>query len=228
MRHAGVMYALATIKESFPEPKIDRAIVETAYWLKNQIGSLNGENDSIKVLWFTSSSGTTHADLGGAGLGLLALVKALEIDSSLIAVEELEKIAAFIEFMQKPDGSFFSKYEYGKGVNKKAYCEYYPGEAILGLMALYGHTNNSEWFQVALKAMRHLARSRETLAIEDMPADHWVLISTPELLKSSPVSEQDRRLFIQQAQKVSCDNSVCLSFRNLDCCIDLCFRLAVK
>ena len=205
LRHAGTIYALATVKENFPDSTIDRAIIRTAGWLKNQIGPLYKNNDSIKALWTSSleiSHGINEAKLGGAGLGLVALVKAREVNSSLIDVEELEKLAAFVEFMQKPDGSFHSKWEQGKGVGS-FHSLYYPGEACLGLMMLHQHTHNPRWFRVALKAMKYLALSRQSQTTTEVLPDHWALISTRELMKSPLILEHDKQILLRHAQKVS-------------------------
>ena len=54
-----------------------------------------------------------------------------------VPISQLQALGRFIIFLQKADGSFYSKY----GANGKPVEDwqslYYPGEAALGLIALY-------------------------------------------------------------------------------------------
>jgi len=56
---------------------------------------------------------------------------------------------------------------------------YYPGEAALGLIALYEADHSRQWLEAAAKALAYLAKSRAGLTT--VPADHWALIASASL-----------------------------------------------
>jgi hypothetical protein len=96
-------------------------------------------------------------------------------------VDFLRKMGNFIVFMQKTDGSFYSKYIPEKGGKDDSWTSlYYPGEAALGLLMLYEKDSDLRWLQAAANAIAYLSRLRAgKLRVE---VDHWVLLATAKLL----------------------------------------------
>jgi hypothetical protein len=87
----------------------------------------------------------------------------------------------FIVFMQKTDGSFYSKYVPEKGGKDGSWTSlYYPGEAALGLLMLYEKDADLKWLQSAANAIAYLARLRARK--HQVEADHWALLATTKLL----------------------------------------------
>jgi hypothetical protein len=87
----------------------------------------------------------------------------------------------FLLYMQKKDGSFYSKYyPHHGGKSDKWTSLYYPGEAALGLVMLYEKDPDPIWLQAAANAMAYLARLRA--AQREVPADHWALLATAKLM----------------------------------------------
>ena len=83
--------------------------------------------------------------------------------------------------MQKPNGSFYSKYiptEGGRWDKWKSL--YYPGEAALGLLMLYELDPSPLWLKAAVDALVYLASSRAHKT--EVEADHWVLLAAAKLL----------------------------------------------
>ena len=88
----------------------------------------------------------------------------------------MQALGRFVVFLQRDNGSFVSKYIAGRGPAANWESLYYPGEAALGLIALYKADHSREWLVAAAKALAYLARSRAGLTT--VPADHWALIAT--------------------------------------------------
>ena len=92
LRHAGTIYSLAVIAEEFPSSKLNETIVKTGKWLKEQAETMDSNHLNIKPLWSKKPEvdGTeAEAKLGGAGLGLVALVAASEVNATFISTNEL-------------------------------------------------------------------------------------------------------------------------------------------
>ncbi len=82
--------------------------------------------------------------------------------------------------MQRSDGSFVSKYRIESGPDEHFENLYYPGEAALGFLDLYGVDHSRRWLTAAARALSYPAKSRVGLLV--VPLDHWALIATAKLL----------------------------------------------
>jgi len=188
IRHEGAIYALAMANRSRPDRNAVQAMVRAAGFLrKNYMGS--GVRPEQLVVWskpLTESGQRQYAELGGAGLGLVALAAVRQVDPKSVPLEELQALGRFALFLQRDDGSFVHKYRAENGPDKNWNSQYYPGEAALGFIALYEADHSREWLTAAGKALSYLAKSRVGLSV--VPADHWALIATAKLL---PYCEKD-------------------------------------
>src|SRR5208282_4933231 len=189
IRHAGAIYALAMLNRSHPDPQAVAAMVRAAAFLQqNYIGS--GVRPGQLVVWskpLTEVSGEhpskqreRYAELGGTGLGLVALAAVREVEPNAVPLEQLHALGRFALFLQKDDGSFVHKYGAESGPVPNWASLYYPGEAALGFIALYEADHAREWLMAAGKALSYLAKSRAGLTT--VPADHWALIAAAKLL----------------------------------------------
>jgi len=184
LRHVGAMYALSQYLETKGNPPAKEALRKSAQWLiQNCLTPLNGY-EGVKAIW--SDPEITHnvdeltAKLGGAGLGLVALVSAENLQPGIVDYEDLRSLGRFIKLMQREDGSFFSKYVPGRGGSQPESSLYYPGEAALGLIMLYELTGEVEWLEIAESSLAYLAASRAGKT--PIPPDHWALIATERIL----------------------------------------------
>jgi hypothetical protein len=194
IRHAGAMYGLAMFNRAHPDPEAVAALIRAAKFLReNYIGP--GPRPGMQVVWsqpldrssYPSRSDASHtkfreryAELGGTGLGLVALAAAREVDPKSVPLEDLQALGRFGLFLQKDDGSFVHKYRAEGGPDANWKSLYYPGEAALGFIALYEADHSREWREAARKALSYLAKSR--VGLSTVPADHWALIATAKLL----------------------------------------------
>lgn len=181
IRHEGAMYALAMANHAKPDSKAVDAMVRAARFLRqNYMG--RGRRPGQLVVWsrpLTESSERQYAELGGAGLGLVALAAVREVDPKSVSLDDLQELGRFVLFLQREDGSFVHEYRAEGGPVPHWESLYYPGEAALGLIALYEADHSSQWLIAAAKALSYLAKSR--VGFSTVPADHWALIASAKL-----------------------------------------------
>ena len=185
LRHAGTIYALASYDRAYPAGKTKKAIGLAANFLKNAAIYPLPDSEDMLAVWshpnITGSGKPLQAKLGGTGLGLVALLSVEKIMPQTTPLEYLQKMGNFIVYMQKPDGSFYSKYIPDKGGRDDSWTSlYYPGEAALGLLMLYEIDPSVKWLQAAAECIAYLARKRKEAKLVE--ADHWALLATARLL----------------------------------------------
>ncbi len=190
LRHAGTMYSLAVYHSQYPNAETCGALERSGKFLLDRaIGTVSPWQEMLAV-WsppeLTYSGETLQAKLGGAGLALTALISAENAGVPVATIEELRGLGRFLVYLQKEDGSFYSKYIPADGGRSDRWTSlYYPGEAALGLLYLYERDAQTRWLQAAADAIAHLARLREGQDVVE--ADHWALLATAKLL---PVYEE--------------------------------------
>ena len=195
LRHAGAVYALAEYHAVRPPDKKSAEAIRRAvkYLIRCCTRPVGTQTDMLAIWSPPELTGSVRpylqAKLGGAGLALAALVKLELVLPGTTEPDVLQQIAEFVLFMQKPDGSFYSKYIPDKaGRNDDWISLYYPGEAALGLIMLYEFDGNGRWLEAAIDALRYLSRIREETF--RLPADHWALIATARLFAQDPEALQ--------------------------------------
>jgi hypothetical protein len=175
LRHAGTMYALGVLYRTHHDPRLAETLKRTAVFLqKNYIGP--GPKRSQQAVW----SRAEVAELGGTGLGIVALVQARQVDPAVVSLARLEALGRFLLFLQQEDGDFVDKYTKTDGPVLNWRSLYYPGEAALGLISLYEVNHSRRWINAASRALAFLAESRAGQS--QVPPDHWALIATAKLL----------------------------------------------
>jgi hypothetical protein len=192
LRHAGAMHALVQYEAAHPDTATLQTIKRAATFLKKasidmipeKFAPVPTRNDLLAV-WsipaVTGSGKPIQAKLGGTGLGLVALIGLERIAPGTTPLDYLRQMGNFIVFMQKKDGSFYSKfYPHHGGKNDQWTSLYYPGEAALGLIMLYELDHDPQWLQAAADAIAYLARLRRGKS--QVAADHWALLATAKLL----------------------------------------------
>lgn len=185
LRHGGTIYAMTMHYEYFPDEAMLSAIKRAGKYLRDEaIGPL-ASDENLLAVWskpqVNRSSKFLEAKLGGAGLGLVALTSLEKFQPGFTPRNDLIMLGNFILFMQKEDGSFYSKYiPAAGGFQKNWHSLYYPGEAALGLLMLYELDRSEQWAESAVKTLTYLANSRKNIL--NVPADHWALLATEKLL----------------------------------------------
>jgi hypothetical protein len=199
LRHAGAVYALATYDQAYPQELTQNVLKRATDFLKESaIAPLPGKKDLLAV-WshpeITRSNKPLQAKLGGTGIGLVALLSVERRIPGTTPVEYLRRMGNFLLFMQKNDGSFYSKYIPEKGGRDDSWTSlYYPGEAALGLLMLYEKDPSLTWLQAAANSIAYLVRKRKGKKLVE--ADHWALLATAKLL---PLYDRCRQPLPKQA-----------------------------
>jgi hypothetical protein len=198
LRHAGTMYALAMYDQWHPDAAARAALERAGRFLRERCIRPVEEWPGVLAVWLdpeiSRDSGPLVAKLGGTGLALVALLSLERVAPGSTPREDLAQLGSFLLHMQKPDGSFYSKYIPAQGGRSNRWTSlYYPGEAALGLVMLYEHDGDARWLRAAGDAIAYLARSRA--GQKTVPADHWALLATARLLPhadtaSPPIARQ--------------------------------------
>lgn len=207
LRHAGSVYALAMYLGRNNDGDVRNALLRSARFLIEKTIRPIPERDDLLAVWSPAKmcgrKGGDKVKLGGTGIGLVALIEAEKIVPGIIPIEKLRQMGNFILYMQKKDGSFYSKYLPEEGGRDDSWTSlYYPGEAALGLLMLYEKDPSPEWLQGAASAMSYLSKIRHRKVIVE--ADHWALLATESLLKADGHFEQtiDRDVVIRHGIKI--------------------------
>lgn len=203
VRHAGAIYSLAMLNQVHPHPGAVDLMVRAARFMKANYLAPESRSNGLAV-WSRPAPANGLAELGAAGLGLVALTGVAHARPEAVPLAELQGLGKFVLFLQKPDGSFYSRYYADKGLDRDWQSLYYPGEAVLGLVSLYDIDHSRKWLIAAGKGLAYLAESRA--ATQEVPPDHWALIATAEFLphyeqSDCPVSRAE---LVQHAIRI-CD-----------------------
>ncbi len=188
LRHAGTIYALGMAYARENDAPTLAAMTRAGGWLTSEALGPVPTVPKALAIWtrprrqgVPTYRGEPYAKLGGAALALIAYVRLHEEQTGVTRLEDCRALAKFILSMQKDDGGFVSKYYLRRGPDDSWTSLYYPGEAMLALMRLYAHDPDPAWLNCAARGMACLARTRAD--DEEVPADHWALLATRELLR---------------------------------------------
>ena len=186
LRHAGTIYALANSYEFYKSEKSLKTLLNASNYMKSCcIRPVEDNNDILGVWSYKSINKSMPYDklkLGGTGLGLVALLSVEQLKPGSTDKETLRKLGNFIIYLQKEDGSFYSRYIPSKGGKDDSWTSlYYPGEAALGLVMLYEYDQQPKWFNHALKVLTYLSELR--VNEKNVPHDHWALLATAKLIQ---------------------------------------------
>ncbi len=184
VRHAAVMYVFSLYLQHYDDPVAAEAWAKASGFL-NQccITTVPGQVDQLAV-WSLPQLHQTdtplEADLGGTGLALVGMTGLEARTPGSVDIEGLRALGRFLLSMQDKDGRFIAKFTPGRGgAREAAHSLYYPGEAVLGLLALYELDPSPQWLQAAIKAVVWLF---ENQSVDDQPADHWTLLAAARLM----------------------------------------------
>jgi hypothetical protein len=207
LRHAGAMYALAEFQRWRNDDVTAETLGRAAQFLRERCILPYADESGPLAVWSPpelTGERPLQAKLGGTGLGLIALVAIEQLQPGQIPRDELQRLGRFIISMQKPDGSFYSKfYRSPAGRDASWTSLYYPGEAALGLLFLYELDPDPKWLEVAGRAMGYLGRSRREDPSTSIPADHWTLLAISHLLRHDlPSHVVTRDELLQHADQI--------------------------
>ena len=197
LRHAGAIYAISQYLELYPQDREMRYAIERAgKYLRDEAIEPVSDKENMLAVWskpqVNNRGKPLQAKLGGTGLGLVALLSIEIFHPGFTSLPDLRKLGRCIVYMQKEDGSFYSKYIPSEGgLQDRWKSLYYPGEAALGLLMLYEKDPSEIWADSAYKALEYLAKSSQSK--DTVQVDHWALLATERILSS-------KNFFLTQSQ----------------------------
>lgn len=192
VRHAAALYVLGLYLRRADDAPALAALQRAGRFLSDCCIATPPERPDLLAVWSQPELDRTRApleaNLGGTGLALVGLAELERLQPGAVSIAGLRRLGEFLLFMQKDDGSFHAKFTPGQGGRRDTrHALYYPGEAILGLLALHRLDPDPRWYAAAARAMAWLAE--QPVESEDWPPDHWTLIATARLLAAEPAGE---------------------------------------
>jgi hypothetical protein len=195
VRHAGTLYSMWELY-AFHRNRELRAACEraTQYMLKNirpfgprQLGAkvLVGKDEAIK--------------LGGVALAIVSLAKCTTVTRDMQYLPLMKELGRYLQDSQFETGAFAHERVLATGERLEFESEYYPGEAIFGLVRLYPLDSNPEWLDMAEKAARYLIAVRDRgKSNAELNHDHWLLYGLNELYLYRP-----KALYLEHANRIA-------------------------
>lgn len=113
------------------------------------------------------------AKLGANGLALVALTKQIELFPASGDKKSAEALARLILALQRKDGSFEMRYTLPGNEQTQWESLYYPGEAMLGLIRLYGLNHDARLLNAARRGADYLIIRQQKM--NELPADAWFM-----------------------------------------------------
>ena len=184
LRHAGVLYSMYLYEQGMKNKTYkDTRYLASDYFIKRYIKQVKDDMYAVVSLASDKEVSFEVAKTGGSGLGLMALSNLYP--EGKVDLKILEGLGNFLIFMQKPDGSFYSKYNISSSIKDDKFNSiYYPGEAALGLLYLNDVNPSEKWIKASKNALLYIAKSNA--GKKDIQFNHWAasaikkLIDTPE------------------------------------------------
>lgn len=180
LRHASSVYAMLEAWEVTRTPllldAIRRALNDLTGTLIRSARLPSGEFAAFLV------EANGEVKLGGNAVCLLALVKYCEVMGSDGYRPLLDRLAAGILHMQRPDGGFVHVLGYpALELRQQFRTIYYDGEAAFGLMRLYDLTGDSRWLDAVERAFAHFEAAGHARV-----HDHWLGYAAAALTRHRP------------------------------------------
>ena len=173
LRHAGTAFSLFDLYAATKDPRYLTAANRAVDFLKTRFKPAK-EPRAIYVL---DDDGT--AKLGANGLALLAISRQMELDPPSSDRTSALHLANHIMGQQEADGAFISYHPEGD------VSLYYPGEAILGLLAYYRiAANETRVLESARRGADYLIESQR--GMPELPPDAWLMQALEALHKLKP------------------------------------------
>jgi hypothetical protein len=185
LRHAGSMFVLY---QSLPLELYDKelAIPMLERGMEYLIKHIKALKELPDIFCLVEDNETK---LGGTGLALLAMVERYNTRPENQDLLLMQKLGAFLIWMQEPSGKFKSKILYQENTLSPFESIYYPGEAILALIHLYSIDPNPKWLNAAELGADYLVQNPIRHNRRERGHNHWFAIALSELYFILPKKE---------------------------------------
>lgn len=207
LRHAGTLYSMYLAERYLKNYSLqEKRYLASKYFIDNYIKSLKSDMYAVVSKPEEEKLSAPVAKLGGTGLALIGLSNLYP--EGRISLDMLRGMGEFVLFMQKTDGSFYSKYNLEeKDKDKEFVSLYYPGEAALGLLYLNEVDPQKKWVEAAKKTLIYLANSRKGKT-KGVPFDHWAMLATKKLFETPDNGLLEEEKLLLQAHAAQMANVI--------------------
>ena len=176
VRHAGTAYALANLARLTQE----QSFAQTAFEAIEYLVTL----DTCRTEPVACVTNDNEPDLGTAALALLAISELRLATANPRFDNFAQRLATFLMFMQRPDGSFRHIYHLKtRTPDEKEVMLFYSGEAAFALAKAYRAYHNRAYLEAADRALAHLTGP----AVKALPfhcgfgEEHWTCQAAREV-----------------------------------------------
>ena len=198
-RHAGVTYFLAETyrhtKEEWLREPIERAFHHLSDLIaEGQCGTTLPDGTAIDCVL---DRGEGTAQLGSTALAVVALAEYQRATNDARYLPLATKLAAFLLFMQRPDGSFRHLYDpRSHQPDDAAQLLYYSGEASLALSRMWVVTGEERYGQAAVRGLDWLVEWYDFfLGGFFYGEEHWTCIAAEAIYDYPPARKDSYREF---------------------------------
>ncbi len=137
--------------------------------------------------------------LGGAALAVVAFAKYQQVTGDKAYAPVMTRLGNYIVACIRADGSFISKRAFTTGRIDPWLSEYYPGEALLGLVRLHESQPDDKWLEAAERGAKWLINVRDrNTPPTDLIHDHWLLYALNELHQARP-----RQVYVEHSLRIA-------------------------
>lgn len=204
LRHAGTLYSMYLCERYLKDNSLQaKRYLASEYFVKNYVKELRPGLYAVVSKPKEEKLDSPQAKVGGTGLALIGLSNLYP--EGKIDLKILQGLGDFAIYMQKPDGSFYSKYDVETGEKDKVFVSlYYPGEVSLGLLYLNEVDPQEKWIKSSKKALLYLANSRKNKG-KNVPFDHWAMLATKKLFETEQngLSPEEKVLLQKHAEQMA-------------------------
>jgi len=198
---AGYRYIDRSLKWGGPPPRADGTLDTSATeWMGKPL-----PGKDVALLIYDPDEGAATAKMGAAAVTILGLTQAEQAGVKLTPEREklLRGLAGFLEYMQRPDGSF-NHYYSAQGSSFYGHRNsIYPGEILYAVARLHGRykdvdgdkwktifrqsmKTNMEWFKERMVQRRPDGLYEERLRKDLVQFQPWIAMSMEEMHRHDP------------------------------------------
>ena len=195
VRHAGTIYSMLELYQVTRDSALLESAERALRFLVDSVVSFGTPDEKMTIIVDQGK-----IKLGGVALTLVALVEYEKATQAATHRPLMRELARYIVHSQLDDGRLISQRYYPSGTIRKDFVsEYYPGEAILGLLRLHSLDPQDLWLATAEKAARYLITGRDAgKSVPELSHDHWLLYALNELYR---LRSED--LFLDHALRIT-------------------------